>query len=130
MKSALLLAFILVLLAPPCEAETTQGAMSIGLGSLTTFADANTIAQPSGGIDVPLSKSLSFWGDGAWDVSGEGVASELTLGASHRFSPTNKGIFPLVMGGLDIGFFPVGRKWGASIGAGATFWTSRHRGLR
>ena len=60
MKSALLLTFILVLLTLPCQAETTQGAMSIGLGHLTTFADANTIVQLSGGVDMPLSKSLNL----------------------------------------------------------------------
>ena len=130
MKSGVLLTFILVLLARPCKAETTQGAMSIGLGYLTTFADANAIVQLSGGVDVPVSKSLNFWGDGAWDTNGEGVASQLTLGASHRFSPTNKGAFPFVVGGLDFSSLPKGWIWGAHVGAGATFWTSHHRGLR
>jgi hypothetical protein len=50
MKSALFLTFTLVLLALPCKAETTQGAMSIGLGYLTTFANANTIVQLSGAL--------------------------------------------------------------------------------
>src|SRR5262249_60468377 len=95
--------FILVWFALPCKAETAQGAMSIGLGYLTTFADANTIVQLSGGVDVPLSKSLNFWGDGAWDMSGEGAVSQLTLGASHRFSPTNKGAFPFVAVGFGVG---------------------------
>src|SRR5436190_3325787 len=89
----------MVAVAAPCQAETTQGAVSIGLGYLTTFAYANTIVQFSGSVDVPVSKSVSVWGDGAFEGNGEGAASQVSLGGSHRFSPTNNGA-PFVEGGF------------------------------
>src|SRR5437773_5638004 len=57
-------------------------------------------------------------------------SSQVSLGGSHQFSPTNIGVSPFVEGGFAISSVPRGRPWGANVGVGATFWTSRHRGLR
>lgn len=119
-------------MAIPCNAQTTEGAISLGLGGLMNFRATGLIVQPSGGLDVPVAGSFGVWGEAAWGVAAEGELREFSLGMSHRFHRAKDREVPFVKFGVAFTpSAPSGKSLtGVDFGAGVTYWTSSRRGLR